>query len=230
MAIPRVLHFIWLDEPIPDNRRRCIDTCIDKHPDWDVKVWTSIDQFGLLRNQRVFDHASDIAPKAPRGNPEQVRTNVLRFEMMARYGGVFLDSDVWALRPIDNIVEKAEEQDCSGVLGWEIQDRWLGEAVIMAQPGAPFVERIVSHLEPWAFARARQPATKTVGPQFITPLLVGTSELEDVLLMPQAAFFPARHDQPRLADSIIDRSVVAPDTYLVHRFGNFRRRHGLAWT
>lgn len=230
MGFPRALHFIWLGEPIPDNRQRCIDSCIAKHPDWDVKVWTDVEEFGELRNRRVFDDAAQIAPKAPRGNPHQVQTNVLRFEVMLRFGGVFLDSDVWALRPIDAIIERAERENRSGVLGWEIQDRWLGEAVIACMPGAPFMARIVEHLEPWAFARARQATTRTVGPQFITPLLLGTPELEDVLVMPQPVFFPARHDQPHLADSIIERRVAAPGTWLVHRFGNFRRRQGMAWT
>lgn len=228
--IPRRLHFIYLDEPIPANRQACIDSCIAKHPDWDVTVWTSLDQFGLLRNKRVFFEADRIAPLPPRGNPHQIRTNVLRFEIMARFGGVFLDSDIWALRAIDDIIERAEEQGRSGVLGWEIQDRWLGEAVIACEPGAPFMERIVSHLEPWAMARKRKAATITVGPQYITPLLVGSPELDDVLVMPQAAFFPARHDQPNLGDSIVARRVAAPDTYLVHLFGNFRRRNGLVWT
>lgn len=228
--IPRHLHFIFLDEPIPANRQACIDSCIAAHPGWDVTIWTTLDQFGLLQNKRAFFSADSIAPKPPRGNPHQVRTNVLRFEIMLRHGGVFLDSDVWALKGIGDILERAEAEDKDGVLGWEIQDRWLGEAVIGCVPGAPFMRRIVDHLEPWAFARARQAATKTVGPQYITPLLTGTPELDGVLVMAQPAFFPARHDQPHLADSIIDRRVPSPDTWLVHRFGNFRRRNGLVWT
>lgn len=224
--VPRCLHFIWLDEPIPPGRQECIDSCVRAHPDYDVRIWRSVEEFGSLRNQRVFDEADAIAPLPPRGNPHQVRTNVLRFEIMLRHGGVFLDSDVHCLRSIEPLVVHCERAGKAGALAWEIQDRWLGEAVIVAAPGARFMERVVANLERWAFARARRPATITVGPQYITPTLRGTAALREVSVLPQRTFFPARHDQPELGDAIIAGDVPSPGTYLVHRFGNFRRRQG----
>lgn len=232
MGIPRVLHFIWLGatdgDPIPADRQACIDRAAELHPGWDLRVWTSLDQFGLLHNKRAFFDADAIAPKAPRGNPHQIRTNVLRFEIMARHGGVFLDSDVWCLRPLDEVTERTEAGGYDGFLGWEIEQRWLGEAVIGCVPGAAFMARIVDHLEPWAFARRRQAATCTVGPQFITPLLVGTPELARVAVFSQQHFFPARHDEPDLSDALVEgRTAAHPDTVAVHRFGNFRRKRAL---
>jgi mannosyltransferase OCH1-like enzyme len=229
-VFPRVLHFIWLDDDIPTERQACIDSCIALHPGWDVRIWRSVADFGLLRNRRAFFGADQIAPVPPQGNPHQIRTNVLRFEIMLRFGGVFLDSDITCLKPLDPIIERAECEGKSGVLGWEIQNRWLGEAVIGCVPGAPFMERIVSHLEPWAFARKGKHATITVGPQYITPLLKSSKELRDVLVMPQVTFFPARHDQPELSDAIASGEKQSPESTCVHRFGNFRRRRGLVWS
>jgi mannosyltransferase OCH1-like enzyme len=230
-SFARHLHFIWLsDDEIPANRQACISSCIAAHPDWDFTIWRSLEQFGELRNQGVVDEAAQIAPPTPRGNPHQIVTNVLRFEIMLKHGGVFIDSDVVALRPIDELIERAEAQGKVGMLGWEIQDRWLGEAVIGCVPGAPFMEKIVANLQRWALARKGKPATQTVGPQYITPLLKGSRELGDVLVLPQETFFPARHDQPELGDAIIAGEVASPGTYLLHRFGNFRRRKDLVWT
>lgn len=225
--IPRHLHFIWLDEPVPPDRQACIDSVVALHPGWDVTVWTSLGQFGLLRNRAVFRSADLIAPPAPRGNPHQIRTNVLRFEIMARHGGVFVDTDVVGLKAFDLICETVEAESKTGALAWEIEDRWLGEAVIFCSPGAPFMERIVEGMEDWAFKRRGKPATVTVGPQYITPRLRGSKPLADVLLLPQATFFPARHDQPELGDCIASGEVASPGTYAVHLFGNFRRKRTL---
>lgn len=228
MSIPRTLHFIYLDDPIPPDRQACIKSCIALHPGWEVRMWTSLSQFGLLRNKAAFFAADRIAPPAPRGNPHQVRTNVLRFEIMLRYGGVFFDSDVWCLRPLHEVIERTEQEAKDGFLGWEIQNRWLGEAVIGCVPGAPFMERIVTNLEAWAFARQGQTATKTVGPQYITPLLRGSAELDHVTVLPQHTFFPARHDQPELSDALVSgERTPHPDTLAVHMFGNFRRKKAL---
>lgn len=205
-----------------------MSSCIEAHPGYSVRIWRDPAKLGTLVNQAVYDAAEDIAPLAPRGNPWQIRSNVLRFEIMLRFGGIFLDSDITALRSMEPLVQRVESEDLDGMLGWEIQDRWLGEAVIAAVPGAPFLERIVSGLESWAMGRKRKPATVTVGPQYITPRLRGTPELDRVLVMPQAAFFPARHNQPELGDRIVAEGADAhPDVYGVHGFFNFRRKQAL---
>jgi mannosyltransferase OCH1-like enzyme len=210
------------DEDIPDSRQVCIDSCIDAHPGWDVTIWRDVADFGLLRNKRAFFGADELAPATWPHARYQIASNVLRFEVMARYGGVFFDTDMYCLRPIDDLIEQAESQGKAGALGWEIQDKWLGEAFIACEPGAPFMEKIVANLEGWAFKHKGRAATVTVGPQYITPLLKGSPEIDDVLVMPQTAFFPARHNQPALGDAMVRKA--SPDTWCVHGFFNYRRR------
>ena len=226
VALPRVLHFIWLDEDIPPERQACIDSCIAMHPGWDVRIWRDVSEFGLLHNRRAFYGAAELAPKTWPHARYQIASNVLRFEVMLRYGGLFLDTDITCLRSLEPLVERVESEGRDGMLGWEIQGRWLGEAVIAAVPGAPFMQRIVDHLEPWAFRRAGKAATVTVGPQYITPLLRGTPELARVLVMGQRAFFPARHNQPDLGDRLV-AGEAHPDTYAIHAFMNHRKRKAL---
>jgi inositol phosphorylceramide mannosyltransferase catalytic subunit len=225
-VVPRTLHFVWLDEEIPPQRQACIDSCIAMHPGWDVRIWRDVSEFGPLRNGRAFHAASELAPSTWPHARYQIASNVLRFEVMLRHGGLFFDTDITCLRSLEPLIERVEAEGKAGMLGWEIERKWLGEAVIAAVPGAPFMERIVSHLEPWAFARAGKAATITVGPQYVTPLLRGSKELRDVLVMPQRAFFPARHNQPDLGDSLAS-GKAHPDTYAVHGFHNFRRKQAL---
>jgi hypothetical protein len=215
-----------LDEDIPAQRQACMDSVIAHHPGWDVTVWRSLEQFGLLRNKRAFFAADELAPKTWPHARWQIVSNILRFEVLARHGGVYVDSDVWCHRPLDDLLERTEAGGKDGFLAWEIERRWLGEAVVGCVSGAPFMERIVSNLEAWAFARAGQAATKTVGPQYITPLLLGTPELERVLVLPQRTFFPARHNEPAKGDAII--AGDAPEgTWMTHGFFNYRRKQAL---
>lgn len=196
----------------------------DFHPGWDVTIWRDVSDFGLLRNKRAFFGAAELAPKSWPHARYQIASNVLRFEVMQRYGGVFFDTDVTCLRSLEPLIERVESEGKAGMLGWEIQDKWLGEAVIAAVPGAPFMARIVDNLEAWAFKHKGRAATVTVGPQYITPLLRGTPELADVLVMPQTAFYPARHNQPALGDALVRGEGLSPDTWCIHQFMNARRR------
>lgn len=223
--MPRILHFVWIgDDPIPPERQSCIDSCIKAHPGWDVRVWRDVADFGLLHNKRAFYGADKLAPTTWPHARFQIASNVLRFEVMLRYGGLFFDTDIVCLRSLEPLIQRVEDEGKAGMLGWEIERRWLGEAVIASVPSAPFMQRIVDNLEPWAFKRAGKPATCTVGPQYVTPILKGTDELADVLVMPQSAFFPARYDQPELSQAIADGSHPSPDSWCSHLFMNNRAR------
>lgn len=226
MRVPRRLHFVFLDDEIPPERQACIDSVTALHLTWDITIWRSLDQFGLLHNKRAFFSADDLAPVTWPHAAHQIRSNILRFEVMLKHGGVYVDSDCWGHKPLDDLLERTEREGKDGFLAWEIQGKWLGEAVIGCVPGAPFMRRIVEHLEPWAFARKGQAATRTVGPQYITPLLRNTPELERVLVLPQQTFFPARYDQPEVGDANI--AAGGNGSYLTHAFFNTRKKRAAA--
>ena len=50
--------------------------------------------FGWLENQALFDRATSYARKA----------DIARYEVIRRFGGVYLDTDMECLRPIDELI------------------------------------------------------------------------------------------------------------------------------
>lgn len=84
-----------------------------------------------------------IKVRAPReifGNPlahAAHRADVVRLELLLRHGGIYLDADVLVHRSFDELL------DHSVVLGEEGVDGEIGiaNAVILAEPGAPFLQR-----------------------------------------------------------------------------------------
>src|SRR5438270_4831485 len=92
--ILQIFHWIWLgDQLIPPKHERWMRTWRDRHPRWATRVWRDGD-FGRLRNQVAFNTASTWAQKA----------DIARYEIIHREGGVYLDTDVECLRPIDDLV------------------------------------------------------------------------------------------------------------------------------
>jgi inositol phosphorylceramide mannosyltransferase catalytic subunit len=69
------------------------------HPDWEIKLWTDADIAELaFENQQAFDSAANYGEKS----------DILRYELLERFGGVYADCDFVSLRSLDEIVSKLE--------------------------------------------------------------------------------------------------------------------------
>jgi len=91
--IPKVMHHVW-DGDLPPLYQNYLDECKKIHPTWEFKIWTDKDIKDLkLSYQDVYDKARNYAG----------RSDVARYEILYRFGGVYRDMDVKCLRPIDDL-------------------------------------------------------------------------------------------------------------------------------
>lgn len=97
--IPRHIHFINLDGHLSAESERLIQTWKAVHPAWKVKVWTA-DDLGsfVFLNKKAFQNAR---------TPEE-KSQILRYEILYREGGLFVDTNFECLRPFD-IIHKSSE-------------------------------------------------------------------------------------------------------------------------
>jgi len=96
--IPKVMHQIWLgSSSIPPLYKHYLNECQKLHPDWEFKFWTEkdIDELGL-EYRDVYDKALNYAG----------RSDIARYEILYRFGGVYRDMDVKCFRPIDDLNHK----------------------------------------------------------------------------------------------------------------------------
>lgn len=144
MKIPKTIHQIWIgDHPMPTALKDCIKTVREKHPSWDYVLWTDDnlpENFSLRREyEGVRGHQGlcDSNPNVELGR----KGDVLRMEVLWKYGGVYLDTDVEALKPIDELLNEHEL-----VMGYE-HSSWTGAAVIAAVAGSKALEAPLSLLK-----------------------------------------------------------------------------------
>jgi len=122
MTIPKRLHQIWLGpRPAP---REWMNTWRDQNPGFDYGEWNDSDvsALGLLNrtvyerymSERIFDGAADVA----------------RVEILYRFGGIYVDADSVAVRPIDDELLEAGffavREPESGMVehGWSATRAW----------------------------------------------------------------------------------------------------------
>lgn len=117
--IPLKIHQIWIGpRPLPEKIKWMTETWAKMHPNWEYKLWTNedLETFDLI-NKEAFDEAINWGAKS----------DILRYEILAKHGGVYLDIDFECIKPLDPLhynysfyccmVNESEAQVANGLIG-----------------------------------------------------------------------------------------------------------------
>jgi hypothetical protein len=136
VRIPRTIHRVWLgDRPIPEEHERFGETFARHHPGWGMRLWTDEDLPAL-----------DItAGERERSRTHSELSNLVRYEVLHRFGGVYVDTDVECRRDLTPLLRGIDAFAALELPGA------VGTAILGSVAGHP------------AFARAARLARHTVG-------------------------------------------------------------------
>jgi mannosyltransferase OCH1-like enzyme len=162
LHIPKIMHHIWIGEPMPSHLSANIHAWAQMHPDWDMKLWTEreIDEIGL-QNRALYDQAEKIVP---RDAVEQFRADIVRYELLALFGGMYTDVDTRPLRPIEPALEGHKEFAAR-------EDRnWIGNTYVGAIAGHPIMHALIAEMPRNVHRFRGKRPNKLSGPQYLTPI------------------------------------------------------------
>jgi hypothetical protein len=96
--IPKILHFVWLG---PLKIPTTVKLWEKMHPGWKVIIWNEerISKLSLI-NDKIYNLDTK------RYNQ---KSDIIRLEVLYRYGGVYVDVDIVSLLPIDSLLTKRTE-------------------------------------------------------------------------------------------------------------------------
>jgi mannosyltransferase OCH1-like enzyme len=99
VLIPRVFHQIWVGpQPFPAELARYQQTWLNHHPGWELRLWT----------EESLPHDLDHPEGLERLRQPNERSNFLRYELLWRFGGVYLDTDFECLRSIEPLIAETK--------------------------------------------------------------------------------------------------------------------------
>ena len=95
--IPKVIHYCWFGgKPLPKFAKKCIASWKKYCPSYEIKEW----------NESNFDlNACDYVKEAYDSKKYAFVSDYARFDILYKYGGVYFDTDVELIKPIDEIIE-----------------------------------------------------------------------------------------------------------------------------
>lgn len=97
-VVPKVIHQIWLGPKRPPQFfLKFRDSWLKRHPEWEYRLWTDAD---------VAKMDFDLKDLYEQSNNYGEKSDILRCEILLKYGGVYVDADFECLKPFDEIVSK----------------------------------------------------------------------------------------------------------------------------
>jgi inositol phosphorylceramide mannosyltransferase catalytic subunit len=195
VLIPRIIHRVWLgSDEMPEQYVRFGESWREHHPDWELWTWTDSNLPPLtypdaLERCRNFGEASDV----------------LRYEALHRYGGIYVDTDVECRRSLEPLIENV-----SAFGAWQ-RPGVIGSAVVGSTPGHPAIAEVLREVSEGA---GSGPQVEATGPVALTRVL---ESAPDVKLFGPETFFPYDYWEIPL-DPDADAAEGAPDAYAIHHW------------
>ena len=96
--IPKIIHYCWFGgNPLPELAQKCIASWKKFCPDYEIKEWNESNYD--VRKIQYTAQAYDAKKYA-------FVSDYARFDILYKYGGVYLDTDVELIKPLDEIVKQ----------------------------------------------------------------------------------------------------------------------------
>lgn len=102
--IPKIIHYCWFGRgSLPELAQKCIASWKKYLPDYEIKEW----------NEDNFDvNIIPYTAEAYKAKKYAFVSDYARFWVLYKYGGIYFDTDVEVIRPIDDIISKGNFMGC----------------------------------------------------------------------------------------------------------------------
>lgn len=238
--IPRIIHYCWFGgNQLPELAQRCIASWRKFLPDYEIWQWTesptpAITSREGVESPKLFDKklSFDVniilyTAEAYKQKKYAFVSDYARFWILCRYGGIYFDTDVEVIRPMDDIISRGN------FMGFEVDPdgentpgRYAPRYCFDVAPGLgfgiskehPFMQKMMDYYSNLDFKGAvMDPWFKTIVAYTTEALMEeglqnkkGIQQVGDIIVYPHEYFAPI--------DVITGRLHITPNTYTIHRY------------
>ncbi len=132
--IPKVIHYCWFGgNPLNDMAVKCIESWKKYCPDYEIKEW----------NESNYDvNCCVYSQQAYEAKKWAFVSDVARYKILYEYGGIYLDTDVEIIKPLDDIVE------AGSFMGMELPKNYIATGLgFGVEPKLKVIKEIIDDYE-----------------------------------------------------------------------------------
>ena len=221
--IPKIIHYCWFGRgPLSELAQKCIASWKKYLPDYEIKEW----------NEDNFDvNIIPYTAEAYKAKKYAFVSDYARFRILYQYGGIYFDTDVEVIRPIDDIVERGNfmgfETDPKPQLKADASEASVNPGLGMGvAPGLGIIKKMLDYYEGRHFEFIPGGIGQLTIVHIATEVLrkaglkqqQGIQQVDDMWIYPAEYFCPINLKTGRIH--------VRPNTRTIHHYaGTWQDKH-----
>ena len=227
--IPKIIHQIWsgIDGPLPKHFKILGKTWRKTYPDWKYIQWDN-----KMMNDFIKKEYPQYWDVYTRFHYNIQRWDAIRYLILDKIGGMYVDFDYESLEPMDELIK---DKECCFSLEPDIHspkpgEKFFNNAMMLSVPGHPFMKKIVSSvfseksLE-WDWRDKGACIMNTAGPEKLVSLYKALDEEEKKRIFLIPAKYVSPFDRYQLqkfwsGEWSDDLEHCLDEAYAVHYFFN----------
>lgn len=208
--IPKKIHYCWFGRnPLPESAQKCIASWRKYLPDYEIIEW----------NEDNFDvNSIPYTAQAYEAKKYAFVSDYARFKILYEHGGLYFDTDVEVIRPMDDIIARGP------FMGYEIdpKDNRMGEVApglgLGAEVGMFFYNRIINEYNNLSFLMDDGTLNQKTIVKYNSELLFeyGLSAKPGIQNVAGLIIYPSEYFNP--LDDLTGRLNITPNTRSIHWF------------
>jgi mannosyltransferase OCH1-like enzyme/SAM-dependent methyltransferase len=203
-AIPSFIHQIWIGGPVPEIYQPLISKLKEVNPRMGYKLWNESNlDFDLVTGDLIH-HVK---------NPGQ-KSDILRYEILNKYGGIYLDLDFDPIRSFDSLLGY---EFFSGIVYSPTPS--LANGLIGCVPQHPIIQACLERVKRSRNSNGISEIMKQTGPFMFTDVFMEMFEnLPRSVVLPVSYFYPFPHSERYKKLGNDYEKYIGPSTICVHQW------------
>lgn len=201
--IPKVIHYCWFGgKEMPVQFLKYIESWKKYCPDYEIKIW----------NEETFDiNSNQYVKEAYENKKYAFVTDYVRLFVLYNYGGIYMDTDVELIKPIDDFLKN------KAFLGFESMN-YIQTAIMASESKLPIIATLLDYYNDRHFINDDGVCDTTTNVKIITNILLQyglkldnkLQNVGDITLYPSDYFCPI--------DWRTKKKQITNNTYAIHWF------------
>lgn len=188
--IPKIIHYCWFGRgQMPALAQKCIASWKKFFPDYEIKEW----------NEENFDvNIIPYTKEAYEAKKYAFVSDYARFWILYKYGGLYFDTDVEVIRPMQAIIERGAFMGCEGRASVDAAPNVAPGLGLGVNPGLALYKELLDLYASLHFRNDGQTLNLKTVVQYTTELLCqhGLQNVNDIQYVAGVWIYPKEYFAP----------------------------------